>query len=312
LPARSRRRVAALGPLALLCAAFGAQAACPNRTEVLDYVHSYWQRQPGKTFATVASLGDAYCAQGLVAAQIGWDMGTPAGYAVALSSVDAQRRHGVQHPVRGFLFKRMFLANGASIPADFAAVPIVSADLIAVVKGHDFQRARDALELLEHIDYLLPFIQLRDGSSTVAQGATGLVATNLGTRYGVIGAPIPVERSQAFFDKLAAMRVVMTDAKGIELGAAHGTAVMGHPLNALHWLSRDLEYNAQRIQPGDRLSVGAFFAPIAAHTGQQVTVRYAGLPGEPEVSIHVVEPVGQAVNVVDQHACFIDAAQCLR
>jgi 2-keto-4-pentenoate hydratase len=287
-----------------------AQAGCPSYDEALNYVQAYWDRRPAAVFSGLSTLGEAYCAQGIVAAEIGRRMGTPAGYRVALSGGDAQQRYRLPHPVRGFLFKHMFLNSGASIPADFSAVPVVSADLIAVVKGEDFQRAKSPLELLEHIDYLLPFIQLSEPSPGDSQSALTLIATNLGTRFGVVGSPIPVEHSQAFYEKLAVMRVVMTDGEGNELGAGYGSESIEHPLHTLHWLGRDLEYNAQRIQPGDRLSVGAFFAPIPARAGQEISVRYVGLPGEPLVSIRIAEPVGGLLDVAERHECFTNPALC--
>ena len=295
-----------------LFAELEAWAGCPNYDEVLNYAQAYWDRRPAEGFSGVATLGEAYCAQGIVAAEIGRRMGTPAGYRVALSSGEAQQRHGLPHPIRGFLFEHMFLNSGVSIPADFAAVPVVSADLIAVVKGEDFQHAKSPLDLLEHIDYLLPFIQLSDASPGNSQSALTLIATNLGTRFGVVGTPIPVEHTQAFYEKLAAMRVVMTDGEGNELGAGYGSESLEHPLHTLHWLGRDLEYNAQRIQPGDRLSVGAFFAPIPARAGQEISVRYIGLPGEPRVSIRISEPIGGLLDVAERHECFTNPTLCNR
>jgi 2-keto-4-pentenoate hydratase len=295
-----------------LFAALDAGAGCPNYDEALNYVQAYWDRRPSVGFSGLNTLGEAYCAQGIVAAEIGRRMGTPAGYRVALSSSEARQRHGLPHPIRGFLFKHMFLNSGASIPADYSAVPVVTADLIAVVKDEDFQRAQSPLELLEHIDYLLPFIQLSDASPGDSQSALMLIATNLGTRFGVVGPPIPVEPTQTFYEKLATMRVVMTDGQGNELGAGHGSEMLGHPLQTLHWLGRNLEYNAQRIQPGDRLSVGAFFAPIPARAGQEITVRYVGLPGEPSISVRISEPIGGLLDVAEQHQCFTNPALCSR
>jgi 2-keto-4-pentenoate hydratase len=40
-----------------------------------------------------------------------------------------------------------------------------------------------------------------------------------------------------------------------------------------------------KLKPGDLLSLGSFTAPMVPRAGQTVTVRYEGLPGNPEVSV---------------------------
>ena len=182
----------------------------------------------------------------------------------------------------------MFLQDGAVINADFGARPQISADLIAVVKDANIQDARTPLEVLEHVSFVVPYIELSDAMLGENDPVTAfaLIATNVGTRYGVLGEPIAGRSYDRNFSKnLPPMRVVMTDAAGKELGQAEGKAMSGHPLNSVLWLGADLAYNAQRIQPGDMLGVGAFFPPSAPKAGSGITVQYVGLPGDPSVSV---------------------------
>jgi 2-keto-4-pentenoate hydratase len=296
----------------MLLAVLDANAACPGYNEVLNYIDSYWRRTSLQPFPNVTKLSDAYCAQALVAAEIGWHMGTPAGYRVTLTSAELQQAHGIDHPVRGFLFKRMFLNSGDSIPADFAKAPVISVDLIAVVKGSTFQRAATARELIQHIDHFIPIIHLSDsvGGDTHSVSAMDLIATNLGARFAVLGDPIPVDGNSGFVEKLSAMRVVTSNAQGKELNSVQGSAILGNPLNALHWLGRDLEYNAQRVQPGDLLSVGQFGPSVAVRAGDEIKVQYFGLPGNPIVSVRFVAPIGRIINVADQIDCFTTKKVC--
>jgi 2-keto-4-pentenoate hydratase len=264
-----------------------AHAGCPTHEEVLGYVAAYANRQPVAPIAHIKTSMEAYCAQGMVAAAIGRAMGVPAGYKAAYTSHSVQEQSGIKAPIRAFLFEHMFLQNGAVVPVNFGARPQISADLIAVVRDANIQDARTPLEVLEHVSHVVPFIELSDAMLGENQPVTAfaLIATNVGTRYGVLGAPIPVEPTQEFLDQLAAMRVVMTDTAGNELGHGEGKAMLGHPLNSVLWLGADLAYNAQRIQPGDMLGLGAFFPPSLPKAGLGVTVRYLGLPGDPSVSV---------------------------
>jgi 2-keto-4-pentenoate hydratase len=81
------------------------------------------------------------------------------------------------------------------------------------------------------------------------------------------------------------MRVIMTDDKGNELADAPGTAILGHPLNAVLWLVEDLRKSGGRLRVGDKLSLGAFSPPLAPHSEMRVTVRYVGLPGDPQIHV---------------------------
>ena len=54
-----------------LFAELEAWAGCPNYDEVLNYAQAYWDRRPAEGFSGVATLGEAYCAQGIVAAEPG-------------------------------------------------------------------------------------------------------------------------------------------------------------------------------------------------------------------------------------------------
>jgi 2-oxo-hept-3-ene-1,7-dioate hydratase len=264
-----------------------AYAGCPTDEEVLSYVAAYANRQSVAPIKHIKTAMEAYCAQGMVAAAIGRRMGVPAGYKAAYTSDSVQQQSGIKAPIRAFLFEHMFLQDGAVINADFGARPQISADLIAVVKDGHIQDARTPLEVLEHISFVVPYIELSDAMlhESAPVTAFALIATNVGTRYGVLGEPIAVEATSEFLEKLAAMRVVMTDAGGNEIGQAQGKAMSGHPLNSLLWLGADLAYNAQRIQPGDMLGVGAFFPPSAPKAGSSITVQYVGLPGDPSVSV---------------------------
>jgi 2-keto-4-pentenoate hydratase len=299
-------------PILMLFVTLYGNAACPTYNDVRKYVDAYWARAPLRPFTGVTNLTEAYCAQARVAGLLSWQMGTSAGYRVSLSSTESQRAHGIDHPIRGFLFERMFLNNNDSIPADFAGQPVAYADLIAIAKDGSLQRAATAQQLLDHIDYFIPVIQLSDavGGDTQSATAMDLIAGNLGTRFAVLGTPIPVDDDSKFSEKLATMRVVISNSRGQELSAVPGSSILGHPLNALHWLGRELEYNAQRIQPGDMLSVGQFGPAVPVRAGDELKVQYVGLPGDPIVNVRVTQPIGQLINVADKIDCFTVKKTC--
>ena len=264
-----------------------AQAVCPKYEEINSIVAAYVAKTPIKPIENLSSVIEAYCAQGKLAAQIGRSKGTQAGFKAAYTSAALRSGTDVDRPLRGFLFQNMFLNDGAVVPANFGARPRFSADLIAVAKDDNLNRATTPLEALEHISHFLPFIDLSD--LMVEEGAPNdmlnRIATNIGSRWGVLGKPIAVESTQEFLTMLETMVIVMQDESGATIGRGKGSDVLGHPMNAVLWIVRDLEHSAQRVQQDDKIGVGAFFPAGTPQAGRGVKVTYQGLPGDPSVSV---------------------------
>jgi 2-keto-4-pentenoate hydratase len=209
------------------------------------------------------------------------------GYKAGLTNAELQQRFGVASPVRGILLEKMLLQDGAAVAADFGARPVFEADLIVVVKDAAIHEARTHLEVLKSLSLVVPFIELPDLLVAEGQPVTGSLITmlNVGARLGVVGKGVAVQPTAAFAGALANMHVVTLDETGKELARSPGTAILGHPLNAVIWLAEDLRKSRIRLKSGDMLSLGAFSPPLRPKPGLAVTVRYLGLPGEPSVGV---------------------------
>jgi 2-keto-4-pentenoate hydratase len=272
-----------------VCAAAAtlAQARCPDYKDIVNYVAAYLNREPAKALPGVATLGDAQCAQGALAAELARHQGTLAGFRAGFTNKAMQQTYKIEGPLRAFLFKKMFLDDGASVDANYGARPWFEANFIAVVKDGALQEAKTPLEALEHISHFLPYIELTDFALAADEPLTkvSMIATNVGTRLGVIGEPIAVEATEAFLEKLAKMQVIVTDQDGRELGRGDGRDMLEHPMNSVLWLARSLSYDGLRIIEGDKLSLGAFVPAAAPQAGTKIKVQYLGLPGDPSVSV---------------------------
>jgi 2-keto-4-pentenoate hydratase len=108
---------------------------------------------------------------------------------------------------------------------------------------------------------------------------------NVGARLGVLGAPVPVRNDAAFADALRTMTVRGVDGTGKEHGAAPGSAILDHPLNAVIWLAADLKRAGITLKPGDLLSLGSFSPALPVTAGSTLRVTYEGLPGNPSVQV---------------------------
>jgi len=264
-----------------------APAACPSHEKVSAVIRAWEAREPVRGLRPDLSMQEAACGQRRLVQKLELALGPVVGYKAGLTNPAVQKRFGVTAPLRGALLQRMLLEEGHDVPAQFGARPVFEADLLVIVKDSGIHRARTHLEALRSLSLVVPFIELPDLVLAKGEKLTAplIVFINVGARLGVTGKGVPVEATKRFAERLAAMRVRVTDQTGTELASAPGSAILGHPLNAVLWLVRDLERSAIRLKAGDVLSLGSFMAPMPPRPGLAVTVRYEGLPGNPQVSV---------------------------
>lgn len=264
-----------------------AYAACPSHEKVSAVIRAWEAREPVRGLRPDLSMQDAQCGQRRLVQKLELALGPVVGYKAGLTNPGVQKRFGVSAPLRGALLQRMLLKEGDDVPAQFGARPVFEADLLVIVKDAEIHRARTHLAALRSLSLVVPFIELPDLVLAKSEKLTAplIVFINVGARLGVTGKGVPVEATTEFAERLAKMRVRVTDQAGKELASAPGSAILGHPLNAVLWLVRDLERSGIKLKAGDVLSLGSFTPPMPPHAGLAVTVRYEGLPGNPRVSV---------------------------
>ncbi len=273
----------------LLAHAASAFAACPDQARTEAMAEAWEKAEPIRGLPADLAMSEAVCMRDELVKALQRRLGRVIGYKAGLTSRAVQQRFGYDQPVRGVLLAGMLRPETRdSLPASFGARPVVEADLLVEVKDESINEARNHLDVLKALSKVIPFIELPDLTIAEGEPVTGpiIAAINVGARRGVFGLhPVPVEATQAFADRLAGMRVVVTDADGKTLSDSPGTAILGHPLNAVLWLIDDLRRSGIRLKAGDVLSLGTFSPPLPARAATSLTVRYTGLPGDPEVAV---------------------------
>jgi len=257
---------------------------CADDAEIASYLADWRAKRPATALAHGGSLNDALCTQQKLVAALSSSHGRPVGYKAGLTSLSAQQRFGVSEPVRGVLLAGMLLEDGATVDPAFGARPLFEADLLLVIADAAVNRATGIEDALAHVSAIRPFIELPDlalGTDQVLSAAT-LTAGNVGARWGIAGNEIPVDDPARMASALRDMTVRVFDAEGVLISTAAGSSVMGHPVNSLLWLiGQGIEF-----KPGDLVSVGSIgdLMPPSMAAGK-ATVVYAGLPGDPQVSV---------------------------
>lgn len=261
---------------------------CPSDEAVATLARNLLANRPSPLFTGMTSLEDGLCAQDKLVRLLQSHWGRPIGYKVALTSAPVQQRFGVNQPVRGVIFENTVrLRSGAEVPIRYGVMPIIESDFLVRVRDDGINNAgRDPVAILRHLDQVIPYIELADVPLSGAPDAANLLAVNAGARLGVLGQPIPVEATEDFARRLGAMMVTMTDDTGRQLAQLPGTAVLGHPLNAVAFLVEDLARAGRRLEAGQLLSIAGFSPLITPEPGRTYTVRYDGLLAQP-VSVSV-------------------------
>lgn len=272
----------------------GAQAApasltCPDDAAMQAMASSLLSKAPVEAFGRSLSLQDALCAQRKFVAAMAKQLGPTVGWKVGLTNEAAQKRFGVDHPLAGPIYEATVRAkSGATLPADFAAVPVVESDLIVRVRDEGINQAgEDHVAILRHIDQVIPFIEMPDLALSDMSRMNGpnLLAIGVGARLGVVGEPVAPEATEDFAKRLGSMTVrFASDQK--ELATAPGAALLGHPLNVIPWLVKELRSRGTALKAGDLISLGGFSPALPAEAGRTYTATYTGLLEKP-VSVSV-------------------------
>lgn len=280
----------ALTTLALAASA-AAGAACLDDAQVAALASHYAAKTPAPNFETLSDA-DAACTRAKLNVLLARQLGKVAGYKAGLTNPAVQKRFNTNAPVWGVLYEGMVQPSGFTTTAAFGARPLFEADMLVRVKDAGINQARTPWEVMQHIDQIIPFIELPDlvVQAPPKLNGAGVAAINVGARLGVAGTPIAVARTrgerQQQLEALARMQVQVRDGQGKVLSVGQGSDILEHPLNAVSWIAQALAQEKLALKPGDLVSLGSFSPLMPPRAGLSVTVDYAGLPGAKPVQVN--------------------------
>jgi 2-keto-4-pentenoate hydratase len=266
-----------------------AHADCLSDAQIAALFDAYNNRVPAANPQGLTAA-DGECTRAKFNRLLQVQLGAPVGYKAGLTNPAVQKRFNADAPVWGVLYAPMLLPEGVPVEAGFGARPLFEADLLVRVRDASINQARSVEDVVGAIDQVLPFIELPDLVVQAPPQLNGaaIAAINVGARLGVVGTPIavPATRAERFklMDGLRDM-VVVVRGDGAELDRGKGSDVLGHPLEAVVWLVRDLARSGAALKKGDLISLGSFSKLLPPRPGLRVQVVYEGLPGNPGVGV---------------------------
>ncbi len=198
------------------------------------------------------------------------------GRKVGLTSAAMQEMLGVDEPDFGYLTQAMVLEDGARIDRGKLIAPRVEAEIAfrlrAPLQGEDVDRDA-ALAAIGEIAPALEVVDSRVADWRIALADT--VADNASSGLAVVGTFQPLGDTD-----LAGlqMEMVVTGADGTQEGSAGpGSAVLGHPAEALAWLARALAPFGEGIGAGEIVIPGAMARALTVEAGGRVMALFTDL-----------------------------------
>ncbi|MBS1894029.1 MAG: fumarylacetoacetate hydrolase family protein [Actinobacteria bacterium] len=221
------------------------------------------------------TVANAYAIQGLNA-----EGRAISGHKIGLTSKAMQEMLGVDVPDYGRIFTEELLDSGAEVAAAELIAPKVEPEIAFVLREGLVGPGVTAAEVLAATDHVLPAIEVID--SRIADWRIGLldtVADNascarvvLGTRQTALAPDI---------DLAAAQVDLRVDGETVQSGI--GSAVLGHPAEAVAWLANAVGEFGIALAPGDVIMPGSLTAAVPFTPGARTVADFGPL-GKVEVS----------------------------
>jgi 2-keto-4-pentenoate hydratase len=202
---------------------------------------------------------------------------TLVGHKVGLTSAAMQQQLGVDQPDFGYLTDAMQVPAGGELAVGELIAPRVEAEiafrLARPLRGDQITRE----QVLAATEAVAPALEVID--SRVADWRITIVDTiadNASCGRFVVGDFRPLDGLD-----LAAVEVTM--AVGAERVSGRGEAVLGHPAEALVWLTRALAPYGEGLETGEVVLPGAVARALPIAAGDVAEAAFAGLG---EIRLH--------------------------
>ncbi|ALJ21784.1 hypothetical protein AOA12_18545 [Microbacterium sp. No. 7] len=197
------------------------------------------------------------------------------GRKIGLTSLPMQQQLGVDQPDFGAVTDRMVLANGGALDVSALIAPRVEAEFAFRI-GRDLPVSPSPTALEDAIDGVALALEIID--SRVADWRITLVDTvadNASSARIVHGDVVPAT-SRLRRELPGTVITLVRD--GEEACSGPGSAVLGDPLHALHWLAKAIGAYGDRFLAGDVVLAGAVAASVPLVPGARWTAHADGLP----------------------------------
>lgn len=185
------------------------------------------------------------------------------GHKIGLTSLPMQKMMGVDQPDFGHLLRSMAVGSVVSNPL---IQPRVEPELAFVLRHAVSGNHVTVSEVLEATAYVVPALEIID--SRIRDWKirfVDTVADNASSGCFVLGS---MAHSVTARDLAQVGMTLRKNGRVVETGS--GSAVLGHPAQAVAWLARSLAEYGDSLQPGEIILSGSVTAAVAVQPGDHV------------------------------------------
>ncbi|HTQ34478.1 MAG TPA: fumarylacetoacetate hydrolase family protein [Stellaceae bacterium] len=214
------------------------------------------------------SLDDAYRIQRHLidksgARQVGWKVG--------LTARAIQQQFGVHEPVFGRLLADGRRDSGHAFRADELIAPGFENEL-CIVMGDDPVPNATPEDVAAAVAYVHPAFEIIETRGDLTRQLALALADNAQQHSFVLGPAVERAALPALDKVTVAVRI-----NGAEAATADGSAVLGHPYNAVAWLAAKLAQFGERVKAGDFIMSGSFTRQFPLNRGDRIEAAFAGI-----------------------------------
>lgn len=207
------------------------------------------------------------------------------GRKIGLTSIAMQEQLGIAEPDFGYLTEDLVVRSGGTVARAALIAPLVEAEIafkLGRALGGPDVSAAEVMAATEGVAPALEIIDSRisdwriDVFDTVADNASCARAV-----IGELSSPDGLDLAAA----TAELRLVPCRDRRAETVTGRGSAVLGHPAEAVAWLARALHrYGGEGLRAGDIVLSGAMARALPVNAGDRVEAHIGGL-GDVTVTI---------------------------
>jgi len=193
------------------------------------------------------------------------------GWKVGLTAVAIQRQFGVHEPVFGCLLAGGLRRSGEVFRHNALIQPGFENEL-CIMLGRDLPPGATQRDVAAAVGRVHPAFEVIETRGDLTRELALALADNAQQKAFVIGDPVEADSLPEL--SRVGVRVRINDN---EVAAATGDAVLGHPYNAIAWLSAKLAQFGETVRAGDYIMSGSFTRQFPLAPGDRIEADFAGI-----------------------------------
>ena len=158
--------------------------------------------------------------------------------------------------IRAYILAGMLRDDGAAIKIEDSVVGFLEADFAFRVGNASINDAETDLEILAGLDAIIPFAEVPDPYyDPDTRTINGTIVANMGTRMSFTGAPVMIEPTAAWLQRINTFEFAVLDENDavIQSGTMDGWY---EPITVVRWIRDQLRESGKELLPGQLLSLG--------------------------------------------------------